>query len=217
LRQRGRWPDHLCYSDFMQRSIEVWVSQVVGEITPAIKFWAECYPLPIGEEAVKHLYTVRGQRYPDELTGLLPFRGAEKAYWGVRVEVKRSVVDMFGLEGWTPPESEAEQRLSLGALAYALRGRDDTSLVRLVQDGVAWWHNFSVHNIQGRPRGSTAWGSPEEFKNSVREALQKLSVQQDKVTQAKVAAEMGYDVRTVRRGIKHYGGGIGWSDFLKRL
>ena len=109
LGQRRRWPDHLCYADFMQKSIEVWVSQVAGKITPAIKLWAECYPLPVGEAAARRLYAERGKRYPAALRGLLPFQGTEEAYWGLHVEENRSVVDMFGLkglEGWAPSDKE---------------------------------------------------------------------------------------------------------------
>jgi hypothetical protein len=204
----------------MQRSIQFWISQAVDGITPAIKLWAERYPLPIGEESARRLYAERGQSYPDELTGSLPFKGAQEAYWALRVEKNRSVLDMFGLsgpKGWVLPGHDAGEYLSFGRLAYSLHGYDDTSLVELVQDAVTWWHNFSWEKIQGRPRGSTAWGSAEEFENSVREAVRKLSAQQEKVTQAKVAAEMGYRVRTVRRAAKRYGGATSWREFLKRL
>ena len=51
----------------------------------------------------------REQNYPDELSSLLPFRGTQEAYWGVRVEEIGSVVDIFGLKGskgWAPPGEE---------------------------------------------------------------------------------------------------------------
>ncbi len=159
----------------MQRSIEVWISQAVGRITPAIKLWAECYPLPVGKVAARRLYIERGQNYPDVLSGLLPFEGAEEAYWALRVakdqavldfygEKYKVILDMFGLKGPASLEDRARDGLWVGAFAYSLRGRDDTSLLQLVQDAHAWWHNLSVDTIQGRPRGSgTTWGTPEEF------------------------------------------------------
>jgi hypothetical protein len=128
----------------MQRSIEVWVSRAVGRITPAIGLWAKCYPLAIGVAAARRLYAEQGRDYPTELTEVLPFRGSQEAYWGLRVTADYSGVDMFGLKGpkgWTPP---GEERLWLGSFAYSLRGRDDTPLTRLVEAGAAWWSDFSV-------------------------------------------------------------------------
>ena len=142
LGQRRRWPDHLCYADFMRKSMDFWVSQVIRKITPAIKLWAECYPLPVGEAAARRLYAKRGKRYPAGLRGLLPFRGREEAYWGLRIEEKHSVVDMFGLKGpkgWAP---SGEEHLWLGDFAYSLRGRDVTSLTGLVEEGATWWRDF---------------------------------------------------------------------------
>jgi hypothetical protein len=119
----------------MQKSMDFWVSQVVGEITSALKLWAECYPLPVGEAAARRLYAKRGKQYPARLRGLLPFPGKEEAYWGLRIEEKHSVVDMFGLKGsggWAP---SGEEHLWLGDLAYSLGGRDGTSLTGLVDEG----------------------------------------------------------------------------------
>jgi len=73
----------------------------------------------------------RGQHYPDELSGLLPFRAEEEAYWGLRVQENRSVVDMFGLKGPKGLAPPGEEYLWFGSFAYSLRGRDDTSLMSL--------------------------------------------------------------------------------------
>jgi len=205
--QRSRWPNHLCYSDFMQRSIEVWVSQVAGQITPAIKLWAERYPLPVGEVAARRVYT-GGQPYPDELTGLLPFRGEEEAYWGLRVDENRSVADMFGLKdpkGEEPPGDDAGEYLSLGSFAYSLRGRDDTSLMRLVEDGTTWWRDFSVERVHGRPRGSGMWPSVHEFESKLQTAVGELHAQGQKVTQENAASLLHCDLRTLKRWLKRSG------------
>jgi hypothetical protein len=75
----------------------------VSQISPTIKLWADSYPLPIGKEALERLYTERGKSYGGELTSLLPFEGSEEALWALRVVKNRSVLDMFGLQGWMPP------------------------------------------------------------------------------------------------------------------
>jgi hypothetical protein len=215
LGQRRRWPDHLCYADFMQRSIEVWTSQVIGKITPAIKLWAECYPLPIGVAAAKRLYTAQGQAYPDELTEILPFQGPEEAYWGLRVSEKRSVLDMFGLKGlkgWAPP---GEEYLWLGEYAYSLRGRDGTSLTRLVEDGSTWWRDFSLEKIQGRPRGSGTWESASHLELALIDAGSELRSRGTKDTQEAVAELLQTDDRGLRRWIKDFG--LDWREVKKKF
>jgi hypothetical protein len=208
LGQHRRWPDHLCYDDFMQRSIEVWVSQAVGQITPATKLWAQSYPLPIGVVAAKRLYTEQGQSYPDELTELLPFRGAEEAYWGLRVAEKRSVLDMFGLKSamvMVPPDEDPGEYLWLGSFAYSLRGHDDTSLMRLVENGTTWWRDFSLERVQGRPRGSGTWESASHLESALIEAGSELRSRGAKDTQEAVAELLQTDDRGLRRWIKDFG------------
>jgi hypothetical protein len=215
LGQGKRWPDHLCYPDFMQRSIEVWVTRVAGKTAPAIKLWAECYPLPIGVASAKRLYTEQGQNYPDELTELLPFRGAEEAYWGLRVVEKRSVLDMFGPKGpkgWAPP---GEEYLWLGEFAYSLRGRDDNSLTRLVEHGSTWWRDFSAERVRGRPSGSGTWESRSDFESALIHAGRELRAQGRKVTQEAVAELLHTSVRVLSRWIKGFG--LDWREVKKKL
>jgi hypothetical protein len=186
----------------MQRSIEGWVSQVVGKITPAIRLWAECYPLPIGVVAARRLYTDREHSYPDALTELLPFEGAEEAYWGLRVVEKRAVLDMFGLKGpkgWAPA---GEEHLWLGGFAYSLRGQDDTSLMHLAENGARWWRDFSLERLRGRPRGSGTWASEDEFERDLRATVDELHARGDRVTQEKVAILLHCDLRTLKRWLK---------------
>jgi hypothetical protein len=221
LGRSERWPDHLCYDDFMQRSIEVWVFQAVGQITSATKLWAQCYPLPIGVVAAKRVYTERGQNYPDELTEFLPFRGTEEAYWGLRVGEKRSVLDMFGLKspmGMVPPDEDPEEILWLGSFAYSLRGRDDTSLLRLVEDGATWWRDFSLERVQGRPRGSGTWESREHLERRLIWARRKLRADERKVTQEAIATLLDpndTDGRKLRRSMSHFG--LCWLKVKKGL
>jgi hypothetical protein len=215
LMQRQRWPDHLCYSEFMERSIDLWVSGAVGKITPAIRLWAECYPLPIGEAAARRLYIEQGQRYPDGLTGYLPFKGAKEAYWALRVEANRSVLDMFGLKGWMPPDATAGDYLWFGGLAYSLRGHDDTSLVRLVPEAAAWWRNISWEKIQGRPRGSGTWESPGHLRREVGSAVRALHEQGDKVTQEAVADLLQTNDRVLRRWLSD--NNIDWREVKKQV
>jgi len=202
----------------MQRSIEVWVSQAVGQITPAIKLWAECYPLPIGVGAARHLYTEQDQSYPDELTELLPFQGTEEAYWALRVSENRAVLDMFGLKGWAPPADHAEEYLWFGALAYSLRGRDDTSLMSLVENGTTWWRDFSSERVQGRPRGSGRWQSREHLEREVIWAGRKLLADGRKVKQEAVAVLLDptdTDGRKLRSSLKREH--LKWPDVKKRI
>jgi hypothetical protein len=128
---------------------------------------------------------------------------------------------MFGLKGpkgWVPPEDNAREYLWFGALAYSLRGYDDTSLVQLVENGVTWWSDFSAHKIDGRPRGSGTWDSPEDFKNQLRTAVRKLHMQQEKVTREKVAEELYCDVSTLYRWRKlAFGASTSWREALRRL
>jgi hypothetical protein len=218
LGRSERWPDHLCYDDFMQRSIEVWVFQAVGQITSATKLWAQCYPLPIGVVAAKRVYTERGQNYPDELTEFLPFRGTEEAYWGLRVGEKRSVLDMFGLKspmGMVPPDEDPGEILWLGSFAYSLRGRDDTSLMRLVEDCKTWWRDFSAERVRGRPRGSGTWGSASELESAMITAGRELRAQGRKATQEAVASVLNSSPRVVSRWIKHFG--LTWHEVKKKF
>jgi hypothetical protein len=202
----------------MQRSIEMWVSRVAGKITPAIKLWAECFPLPIGVVAAKRLYTARGHSYPGELTKLLPFQGLEEAYWGLRVVEKRSVLDMFGLRGPKGGAPPGEEYLWLGGFAYSLRGRDDTSLLRLVEDGATWWRDFSLERVQGRPRGSGTWESREHLQRRLTWASRKLRADGRKVTQEAVATLLDphdTDSRKLRRSMSHFG--LRWLEVKKDL
>ncbi len=201
LSKRAQWPDHLCYSDFMRRSIEVWVSQVVGQAAPTTKLWAETYPLPIGDAAARRLYARSGQRYPDELAGILPFRGGELAYWGLRVEESRSVLDLFGFQGWSPPDADAQEYLWFGSLAYSLRGRDDTSLMRLAEHAATWWRDFSLQRVRGRPRGSGTWESGELLEAKLREAVAAERSAGRTPTQEKVAPLLYTSTRQLRAWI----------------
>jgi hypothetical protein len=202
----------------MQRSIEVWVSQVAGQITPAIKLWAECYPLPVGEVSARRVYTGGGQPYPDELTGLLPFRGEEEAYWGLRVDENRSVADMFGLKdpkGEAPPGDDTGEYLWLGSLLYSLRGRDDTRLMRLVEDAKAWWSEFSIERVQGRPRGSGTWESRDHFERELIRVSGELRAQGRKVTKDAVAKKFLTTERVLHRWIKDFN--LTWHEVRTRL
>jgi hypothetical protein len=216
LGTQRRWPDHLCYSDFMERSIERWVSQAVPQVTPANKLWAECYPLPIGKAAVKRRYNQRGQICGDELMGLLPFEAVEEAYWALRVETNRSVLDMFGLKGSLPPTENARAYLWFGSFAYSLRGHDDTSLVGLMQNCERWWRDFSSEKIQGRPRGSGIWESPEHFERAAQRAAREIRAHGRKVTQEALAEQFRTSDRMVRHWLKS-SSFANWREFLETL
>jgi hypothetical protein len=202
----------------MRRSIEVWVSRVVGRISPAIKLWAECYPLPIGVVAAKRLYTARGAIYPGELTELLPFQGSEEAYWGLRVVEKRSVLDTFGLKhptGVGSPSEDPSEYQWLGSFAYSLRGRDDACLTGLVVDGARWWRDFSVERVRGRPRGSGTWESREHFLAALSKAGQRLRSEGKARSQENLASCLHSNVRGLRRWVERFG--MSWKDARKYL
>ena len=180
LDQRRRWPDHLCYADFMQKSIEVWISQVVGKITPAIKLWAECYPLPVGETAARRLYA---ETWKDDiltaLRGLLPFQGTEEAYWGQ--DTSRRIVRSWICSGsrvWEAAPSD-EEYLWFGDFAYSLRGRDDTSLMDLSGSlGKTWWRDFfqwkGFRGVIPQWKRVT-WTSTDEFESDLLAAGDQLA------------------------------------------
>ena len=187
----------------MQKSIEVWISQVVGKTTPVIKMWAECYPLPVGEAAARRLYAERGMRYPAALRGLLPFQGTEEAYWGLRVEEDRSVVDMFGLKG---PKGLA----SVGrGLSVVRRFRLFVAWSRRHVSGATWWkparHGGATslwRSVLGRPGGSGAWVSADDFESDLRAAVGELHAQGQRVTQENVASLLHCDISTLKRWLK---------------
>lgn len=119
-------------------------------------------------------------------------------------------MDMFGLkglEGWAPSD---EEYLWFGDFAYSLRGRDDTSLMDLVEAGKTWWRDFSVERVQGRPSGSGTWTSTDEFESDLLAAGDKLRGQGDNPTQEKVAGLLHCDIRTLQRWLER--SGISWQD-----
>jgi len=215
LGDRRRWPDHICYFDFMQKSIEMWTSRVVRRDSLATRHWTDYYPLPIGEEVLKRRFDEYGDCPDDTLMKLLPFEGEEEALWALRVENAHSVLDMFGLKGWTPPGDATRNYLWLGGFAYSLHGHDDTSLVELVRDGEKWWRNLSRERIQGRPRGSGTWESPGHFKRELRGAGRELHVRGLKVTQETVAELFQTNDRVLRRWLSD--NNIDWREVKKTL
>jgi hypothetical protein len=208
---RKRWPDHLCYSDFMQESCEVWAFEVLGGTDLTTKLWASSYPLPISREAVRQLYASHGKRLPDRLLERLPLDGRRRALWALRVVGDRSVLDMFGLEDRFAP---ADGYLHFGGLAYRLYGVEDLSLLTTLRDAHDWWRDLSLEKLRGRPRGSGTFESREALVQALREAVRELRAEGHKIKQEAVAKMLHTDDAQLRKWLKREG--LTWRE-VKQL
>jgi hypothetical protein len=102
LRNKERWPIHLCEAEFMAQSTGLWAEAqpfVVDSVN--IHRWASMYPLPIGRRALMDGLEMDEVVEWLEVLHALPFEGYEQAMWALRVEQGEGTVahtlNLFGL------------------------------------------------------------------------------------------------------------------------
>jgi hypothetical protein len=115
-----------------------------------------------------------------------------------------------------PPTEDARAYSWFGSFAALLRGHDDTSLVGLMQNCERWWRDFSSEKIQGRPRGSGIWESPEHFERAAQRAAREIRAHGRKVTQEALAEQFRTSDRMVRHWLKS-SSFANWREFLETL
>ena len=103
LRNKERWPTHLCSFEFLDQSRRLWAEAqpFVGQSVNILR-WAYMYPLPIGRQALMANREVDDLSEWSEVLNVLPFEEDETAMWALRVRVGgdlagRGVLDLFGL------------------------------------------------------------------------------------------------------------------------
>ncbi len=213
LRNKERWPIHLCDAEFLRPSTELWVqAQEFTADTLNVYRWASMHPLPIGWRALTENREANDLSEWSEVLNVLPFAGYEKAMWALRVEVQGGVLDLFGLEDYPTEFHKAHGIPVAGDLAFMLRGRD-TSLTDLVHEAKRWWSPFRGRALQGRPRGSGTWQDAGEFREAARNVVRTLREHGYKPTQENVAENLGCNDRVLRYWIDRYG--VTWNDLLK--
>ena len=102
LRNKERWPTHLCAAEFMGQSTGRWAEAhpfVVDSVN--IYRWAAMNPLPIGQQALINCQEMDELSEWSDVLNVLPFEGYEEAMWALRVEHREGtivqVLDLFGL------------------------------------------------------------------------------------------------------------------------
>lgn len=216
LKDRSRWPDHLCYGPFLRESTARWSKSLslfswslhgrAGECF-VVHRWSGLFPLPVGKVALlreeARLTRTRSGAAESadtfmELLKLMPFEEDEEALCALRVQNGGSTLDLFGLAAY-PTTEHREYGLALnGPLAFALRGRDP-SLIDLVHAAKRWWSRFEGHPIVGRPANTGVWASADDFRDALEEALGSLREQGCKVTGPRLRHDMAANQELLAR------------------
>ncbi len=213
LRDKGRWPIHVCSTEFMSQSTARWaLAQPFVSDSLNVYRWASIHPLPIGRQALMACHETEELSEWSDVLNALPFDGDEKAMWALRIERRESAtvntLDLFGLA-----EYETYPVIGLwtvaGKLAFSMRGQD-RSLVDLVDAAEKWWSQFRGLPLKGRPPGTGTWNSRENFVNALNRAMAKTISDGNKVTQEKVAEILHTDDRQLRTYLKRFG--INWQE-----
>ena len=194
LRNKERWPTHLCEAEFMSQSTGLWAeaqSFVVDSVN--VHRWASMYPLPIGRWALMNCQEMDDALEWSEALHVLPFDGDEAAMWALRVEHTEGtivhVLDLFGLAEYPTEGHQAAEAPVAGDLAFSVRGKG-RSLIETLEAAERWWGQFRGLTFRGRPRGSGTWASREEFEDALRQAVTKVRSEGGKVTQESVALHL---------------------------
>ena len=217
LRDKERWPTHLCEAEFMSQSTGLWAeaqSFVVDSVN--VHRWASMYPLPIGRWALINCQEMDDALEWSEALHVLPFDGDEAAMWALRVEHTEGtivhVLDLFGLAEYPTEGHQAAGVPVAGDLAFSVRGKG-RSLIEILEAAERWWGQFRGLTFRGRPRGAGEWESRKHFLNELRQAVAKTRSEGDKVTQENVALRLHTDSRQLRRRLGQFG--IYWDDIRK--
>ena len=206
LRNRERWPIHLCDMEFLRQSTESWgQTQAFKADTLNNYRWASMYPVPIGRRALTENREVDKPSEWSEVLDVLPFEGDEKAMWALRVEIQgSSTFDLFGLADY-PTESHKHLGVPVaGELAYAVRGHGRLP-IDVLDAAETWWAQFRGLTLRGRPKGTGTWPSPQHFEIDLGLALARMRSQGEKVTQEQVSKRLNIDKRTLVRWLRHCG------------
>jgi len=208
LRNKERWPTHLCEAEFMSQSTGLWAEAqpfVVDSVN--VHRWASMYPLPIGQWALMEYQEINDVLEWSEVLHVLPFEGDEEAMWALRVERTEGtvvhVLDLFGLAEYPTEWHQAYEVPVAGELAFSVRGKG-RSLIEILESAERWWGQFRGLTFRGRPPGSGTWASCEEFEDALRQAVTKVRSEGGKVTQESVALHLYTDDRQLRDWMKRF-------------
>ena len=208
LRDKERWPTHLCEAEFMSQSTGRWAeaqSFVVDSVN--VHRWAAMYPLPIGRWALMNHPEMDDALKWSEALHVLPFDGDEKAMWALRVEHTEGtivhVLDLFGLAEYPTVWHQAAEVPVAGDLAFSVRGKG-RSLIEILEAAERWWGQFRGLTFRGRPPGTGKWESREHFLNELLQAVTKVRSEGGKVTQESVALHLYTDDRQLRDWMKRF-------------
>jgi hypothetical protein len=214
LRDKERWPLHICEPEFSSQSTARWVeAQSFASDNLNNYRWASMYPLPIGKQALMIRPEMADISAWSEVLGVLPFEEYEQAMWAVRIQYRELVavhtLDLFGLAEYP---DEMHQRLAIpaaGKLAYVVRGHGRRT-IDLLEAAERWWAQFRGLTFRGRPPGTGTWSGREDFLRAAKEAAAKTRSDGDKVTQENVAARLLTTDRQLRRWRKDFD--VTWTD-----
>jgi hypothetical protein len=208
LRNKERWPTHLCEAEFMSQSTGLWAEAqpfVVDSVN--VHRWASIYPLPIGQWALMEFQEIDDAMEWSEVLHVLPFEGDEEAMWALRVERTEGtvvhVLDLFGLAEYPTEWHQAYEVPVAGELAFSVRGKG-RSLIEILESAERWWGQFRGLTFRGRPPGSGTWASREEFEDALRQAVTKVRSEGGKVIQESVAQHLYTDDRQLRDWMKRF-------------
>jgi hypothetical protein len=218
LRNKERWPTHLCEAEFMSQSTGLWAEAqpfVVDRVN--VHHWASMYPLPIGRRALMECQEMDDVLEWSEVLHVLPFEGDEAAMWALRVEHGEGTVvynlDLFGLAEYPTEQHQALGVPVAGDLAFSVRGKGRFLTEELLGAAERWWGQFRGFTLRGRPLGSGTWASREEFEDALRQAVTKVRSEGSKVTQESVAQHLYTNDRQLRAWIEHFQ--VNWLEIRK--
>jgi len=202
LRDRERWPIHICNDEFTRQSTELWAeAQSFNADTVNVHRWAAMYPLPIGRRALMVHPDVKDLSEWSEVFDVLPFEEYERAVWALRVEQRvfptTHTLDLFGL-------AEYSSENVAGPLAFSGCGKD-RHLIEILGAAERWWTQFRGQILRGRPKGTGTWPSPEHFQNDLDLTLVAMRSYGMKVTQENVSRRLNIDKKTLVRWIQSCG------------
>lgn len=218
LRNRERWPTHLCKAEFMSQSTGLWAEakhSVVDSVN--IHRWAAMYPLPVGQRALMKRQEMDHVVEWVEVLQALPFEGNEQAMWALRVEHGEETavytLDLFGLADYPTEQHQALDVPVAGDLAFSVRGKSRFLTEELLGAAERWWGQFRGLTLRGRPLGSGTWTSREEFEDALRRAVTEVRSEGGKVTQESVAQHLYTSDRQLRDWLQQFK--VEWAEVRK--
>jgi hypothetical protein len=210
LRNRDRWPIHICEEEFTRQSTELWSEAQSFRVDSVnIHRWAAMFPLPIGRRALMIHPDVKDLSEWSEVFDVLPFEEYERAVWALRVEHRTfptvHTLDLFGL-------AEYSTENVAGPLAFSVRGKS-RFLIDVLYAADRWWAQFKGLTLRGRPKGTGTWASPEHFQDDLDQTLAEMRSREEKITQESVSEHLGIHKKTLVRWLQICG--RNWSEIQK--